>query len=302
MMNGTIRDNVRQSTVRVAALAMATLAAVVCMAPRTAYGDGSVWLPDPATGYVNVSYVFQTADEFYRVEQKRPTPAGGEDLSQGTLWLNVNYAMSDSVALDAQAGWAKSDFVVINPGPAPDDSYSGFVDTTVGLTWRLVDEVISDAPSVAVRIGGILAGDYDTGYINSLGDGGNGYEISVIAGKFLGDRVGLSGELGYRDRDSDIPSEVFANVSALWVLNDQVTLGLDYRQVNAESGLDIGGPGFSPSRFPELEEDGQSLGLRLFWNMGSLGLNVFHARVQDGRNTAASNVTGATVSYFFDTL
>ena len=72
--------------------------------------------------------------------------------------------------------------------------------------------------------------------------------------------------------------------------------------MNAESGLDIGGPGFSPSRFPELEEDGQSLGLRLFWNMGSLGLNVFHARVQDGRNTAASNVTGATVSYFFDTL
>ena len=104
MMNGTIRDNVRQSAVKVAALAMATLAAVVCMAPRTAYGDGTVWLPDPATGYVNVSYVFQTADEFYRVEQKRPTPAGGEDLSQGTLWLNVNYAMSDSVALDAQAG------------------------------------------------------------------------------------------------------------------------------------------------------------------------------------------------------
>ena len=81
---------------------------------------------------------------------------------------------------------------------------------------RLVDEVISDAPSLAVRVGGIIGGDYDTGYINSLGDGGNGYEISVIAGKFLGDRVGLSGELGYRDRDSDIPSEVFANVSALW--------------------------------------------------------------------------------------
>ena len=34
-----------------------------------------------------------------------------------------------------------------------------------------------------------------------------------------------------------------------------VTLSVDYRLVNATSGIDIGGPGFSPSRFPELQEE-----------------------------------------------
>lgn len=284
------------------ALALLALAGAACLIPHAALADGSAWLSEPGTGFVNVSYVHQTADEFYQAEQKRATPAGGEDLSQGTVWVNLDYAMTDSLAVDIQMGWAKSDFVVIDPGPAPEDSYSGLVDTTVGLTWRLVDEAISDAPSVAVRVGGILAGDYDTGYINALGDGGSGYEVSLIVGKFLGDRFGLSGELGYRDRDSDIPSEIYANVSALWLLNDSVTLGLDYQQVNSKSGLDIGAPDFSPQRFPELEEDTQSVGLRLFWNLGNVGLNLFHGRVVDGRNTAASGITGATVSYFFDTL
>lgn len=277
-------------------------AAAMCLAPLVASADGSAWLAEPGTGFVNVSYVHQTADEFYRAQEKRPTPAGGEDLSQGTVWVNLDYAMTDSLAVDVQVGWAQSDFVELFPGPAPEDGYSGLVDTTIGLTWRMVDEAIVDAPSVAFRIGGIVAGDYDTGYINALGDGGNGYEASLIVGKFLGDRLGVSGEFGYRDRDNDIPAAVYANVSALWLLNDQFALGFDYQQVNSETALDIGGPGFSPARFPELEEDTQSVGLRLFWNLGDVGLNLFHARVVDGRNTAANGITGATVSYFFDTL
>lgn len=301
-MNGyIIMDTVRPGAA-LPPLVLCALTIAVCFAPRAAFADGSAWLAEPGTGFVNVSYVYQTADEFYRAEQKRPTPAGGEDLSQGTVWVNLDYAMTDSLAVDVQVGWAQSDFVVLFPGPAPEDGYSGLVDTTVGLTWRVVDEAISDAPSVAFRIGGIIAGDYDTGYINSLGDGGNGYEASVIVGKFLGDRFGLSGELGYRDRDNEIPSAIFANVSALWLLNERFTLGLDYQYVDSESALDIGAPGFSPARFPELEEDVQSAGVRLFWNLGNVGLNLFHARVVDGRNTAANGITGATVSYFFDTL
>ena len=302
-MNGNIKDTVpgRPSAVPRPLVPWA-LAAALCLAPLSASADGSAWLAEPGTGFVNVSYVYQTADEFYRAQEKRPTPAGGEDLSQGTVWVNFDYAMTDSLAVDLQVGWARSDFVVLLPGPAPEDSYSGVVDTNVGLTWRVMDEAISDAPSVALRIGGIIAGDYDTGHINSLGDGGNGYEASVIVGKFLGDRFGLSGELGYRDRDNDIPSALYANVSALWLLGDRLALGVDYQFVNSEYALEIGGRGFSPARFPELEEDIQSVGVRLFWNLGNVGLNLFHARVVDGRNTAANEITGATVSYFFDTL
>ena len=113
-MNGYIMNPLPRR--RNAALGSLVLcAAAVCLIPRAASGDGSAWLAEPGTGFVNVSYVYQTADEFYRAQQKRPTPAGGEDLSQGTVWVNLDYAMTDSLAVDVQVGWAQSDFVVLFP-------------------------------------------------------------------------------------------------------------------------------------------------------------------------------------------
>ena len=302
MSSGAVGDTRSLARCRLGPLARQTLATACLAASASGWADGSAWLPEPRTGFVSVSWVHQTADEFYRAERRVPTPAGGEDLSQSTLWVNLDYGLTDSVALDLQAGWAESDFVVVSPGPAPRDGYSGMVDAHLGLTWRAIDEAVSDAPSVALRVGAIVAGNYDTGYINSLGDGGNGFEASMIVGKFLGNRVALSGEFGYRVRDNDIPQAAFANASALWLLNDRITLGVDYRLENSESGLDIGDPDFSPQRFPELDEDHHSLGVRLYWNLGSLGLNLFHNQVFDGRNAARNGVTGASASYFFDTF
>lgn len=277
-------------------------ALAAAFAPAAAWADASPWLAEPRTGFVSVSHVFQTADEFYRAERKVPTPAGGEDLSQSTVWVNLDYGLTDSLALDLQLGWAESDFVVLSPGPAPKDGYSGMVDTTVGVTWRVLDEAVRDTPSVALRVGAIVAGNYDTGFINSLGDGGSGLEVSLAVGRFFANRFALSGEVGYRKRDNDVPQSMLANAGLLWLLGERVTLGVDYRMENSESGLDIGDADFAPSRFPELDEDQHSLGLRLFWNLGRVGVNVFHRQVFDGRNTAVNDVTGATLSYFFDTL
>ena len=268
----------------------------------SAFAQGSAWLPDPQTGYASLSYVHQTADKYYRAGAKRPTPADGEDLSQNTLWLNMNYAVADSWALDMRAGWAKSNFTT-GPGiPASQDSFDGLIDMNLGVTWRIVDEARGDLPSIALRGGVIIAGDYETGNINSLGDGGDGYEISAIVGRFLNDRFSLSAEVGYRDRNEGIPSNLFVNVSSLFLVTQNLALGLEYAVVDAESGLDIGGPGFSPPRFPELEEDSEIATARIFYNFGNFGVNLFYGAVVDGRNTPDSNVVGATVSYLFDTF
>ena len=202
----------------------------------------------------------------------------------------------DDWAVDVQTGWARSSFIT-GPGiPAAVASPSGAVDSRIGITRRLVDEVASTLPSIAVRIGAIVAGNYDTGYINSLGDGGSGYEASVIAGRFFGGRVGVNAEFGYRDRGDDIPAEHFANVTSLLLLNDTVTAALEYRWIDSRSGLDIGVPPFTPALFPAVQEDQRSIGLRIFSNIGGMGVNVFHARVVDGRNTAASDIFGVTLS------
>lgn len=289
---------------RLLAITLTCTAIVFCVSSRPLFADGSAWLPEPGTGHLSLSYVSQSAEEFYRGTDKRPLPGGGqEDLAQNTVWLGGTYGLNDSFALDIQTGWAKSQFMT-GPGiPTPSESFSGMVDTSVGLTWRIVDEVVSDLPSVALRVGAIRAGDYETGYINSLGDGGDGYEVSLVVGRFIGDQVGLSAELGARNRNENIPGERFANLSGIWFLNDALTLGVEYRMVNSTSGLQIGGPGFSPNRFPEIEEDTQTVGARLYYSVNeNFSLSLFGASVIDGRNAAASSIFGVSASYSFDFL
>lgn len=286
---------------RLLRMALMLAAPTLALPPSAWAADGSPWLSEPGTGHLGISYVKQSADKFYRASTKVPTPGDGEDLQQGTVWLNGNYALADAWAVDLQLGWAKSDFIM-GPGiPTTDDSFDGLVDANIGVTWRAVDELEWDnLPSVAFRAAAIIAGNYETGQINSLGDGGDGFEVSVILGKFLSDRVGVSAEFGYRNRSNGIPENYFTNLSGFLLVNEQLSLGLDYRRVDSESGLDIGGPGFSPDRFPELQEENQLLGGRLFFNASpNLTLAVFYAAVVDGRNTEAGNVIGGAATWQF---
>lgn len=276
-----------------------------------AAAQGSPWLPEPSTGSVSFSYVHQNADEFWHCDPAAPscpqggttktsTPGGGEDLRQNTLWLNASYALSDSVALDAQLGWAKTAFTGPGPKRMGADNLNGVTDFNVGLRWRVADELVDDWPSVALRVGAIVAGNYETGWINSVGDGGDGVEGSIIVGKFLVNRLALSGELGYRARNNDIPSEMFFNLGGTVAINDAITLGMEYRRVNAEDSLQIGGPGFAPPRFPEVEEDVSLLAGRAFWQLtDETNASMFFGRTLDGRNTAASNIIGVSLTYSF---
>lgn len=278
-----------------AALAAAVL--VVCAA--SGFSQGSPWIAEPRTGSVTITYGYQAATEYYRMEI-RPTPGNGATLSQMTGWIDVNYAITDALAVDVRSGLGRSH--IPGPvGPTPQESFSGLVDTNVSLTLRVVDELVTGgAPSVAVRVGAIAAGNYETGYINSLGDGGNGVEGSLIVGKF-GERLGISGEVGYRIRSDNIPSDVFGNLSAYLPVGERITLAADYRMVNgSSSGLDIGGPGFSADRFPEVQEDIQLVGGRVMATVSdAITLSGFFGQVVAGRNTAASRAMGLSVTYSF---
>ncbi len=287
------------------------------LAVQPASAQGSPWIAEPGTGSVNLSFANQDAAEFYRQTTKTQGPLGptGAHLSQNTLWFGVNYAVTDAVAIDVQSAWAASNLPGAVGPSGGEESYSGLYDSNVAVTWRFVDELISNAPSVALRIGAIIAGPYDTGYINSIGDGGNGIETSLIIGRF-GSAAGFSGEIGFRARTSaevnpmavgamageqvDIPNDMFVNLGLFIPAGDVVTVGVDYRLVNAFSGIDIGGEGFSPSRFPGLHEDGHIVGGRLIANVTDLvSVNAFFGQVVRGRNIAASRIFGAGLSFGF---
>ena len=256
---------------RTFAFAVAAAAAIASLTGRPAFAQGTPWIAEPGTGTISFTYANQSAKEFWRgadgMKITGPLGPTGASLAQNTMWFGANYAVNDFVALDIQSAFASS-MVTGGVGPSGgQESYSGLFDSNVALTFRLVDELISDAPSVAVRVGGILAGAYDTGYINSLGDGGHGVETSLIVGKF-GNTAGFSAEVGFRVRGStdvntqavggamaagetvDVPNDMFVNLGLFIPAGSAVTFGVDYRMVNAMSGIDIGGPGFSPSRSP----------------------------------------------------
>ncbi|MXZ72068.1 MAG: hypothetical protein F4Z04_11305 [Acidobacteria bacterium] len=283
-----------------------------------AFAQGTPWLAEPGTGTFSITYVNQNAKEFFRETTKvqGPLAATNANLAQNTVWFGVNYAFTDAVAIDVQSAFARS-FVAGGVGPSGgQESYSGLYDSNIAITWRVVDELISDAPSVALRIGAIAAGPYDTGYINSIGDGGNGVETSLIIGRFA-DAAGFSAEVGYRARTStevnpqavgasggservDIPAEMFLNLGLFIPVGGAVTIGADYQMVNAMSGLDIGGPGFSPSRFPGLEEDRHLVAGRLLANVtDTVSLNAFFGQMVAGRNTAASRIVGFGLGFGF---
>ena len=293
-------------------------ALALCLSISPVLAQGTAWLAEPGTGTVNISYFNQNATEFYRqtTKVKGPLEATGANLAQNTMWFGASYAINDALAVDLRSGWARS-FVAGGVGPSGgQESYSGLFDSNFALTWRIVDELVTDAPSVAVRVGAIVSGGYETGYINSLGDGGNGIETSLIVGKLAG-AAGVSAEIGYRNRTStqvnrsavggaagaervDIPSDVFVNLGLYVPAGDRLTVGADYRMVNALSGIDIGGEGFSPSRFPALQEDAHIVGGRVDASVtDTISVNGFFGRVVAGRNTAVSRIIGFGVSFSF---
>lgn len=147
-------------------------------------------------------------------------------------------------------------------GPIDERSPDGLAAVNLGVTYRRFDEAMSESellPSLVLRAGGIIAGDYDTGAINALGDGDDGFEVSGTAGKYFADRFALSAEFGYRKRNNNIPDNLFLQLSGGALLWNRVSLSLSYERMDTPWGsLDIG-PGeatgvFFPARFRRSQE------------------------------------------------
>ena len=287
------------------AILIALVVMIMTAMGSSAFADGvSPWLPAPGAGFVNLSYVSQNATEYFRAT-KRPTPGNGANLGQHTVWVNGMYGLTDEVAIDVRVGLARS-YASAGPGTAITggrDKYSGVTDSNIGITWRIADELVNPSlPSIALRGGAIIKGSYATGAINALGDGASGLEVSALAGKYFADMFAVSGEVGYRVRDENVPEDFFFNVSG-GLLFENIGLNVNYKIVDAQSGLQIGGLGFSPPRFPEVEEDIQFLSGTISLNVSDQSnIAVSYGEVLDGRNTAKSKVFSVTMGYLFDTF
>ncbi len=254
------------------------------------------WLPSPGATDLTFSFTNQEADKLKVGTNTAPLPT---TLKQDTFGLILNYGISDSLALDASIGSAKSKFIKV-PGLAPDGGLSGLTDSRLGLRFRLQDDLADDPVTLTFGAAAIIKGDYKTGSLPAIGDGANAIEISAAVGKAITSNFNVYGVIGYRDRKAPVPNETFFKVGANVNFTPQLFGGLEYQKVDARGGLDIGGPGFSPARFPEVQEDftltSVTLGYRFTKNFNAA---IQYGDKQGQRNTALSKVYGLSLGTSF---
>lgn len=253
--------------------------------------EGSPWLPVPQTLSLSIEHVAQEADQFYRGESHANLPFG--EFNQTTIWFSGKYGLNDKTAIDARWGTSEVEAGALG-------STDGTFDLSFGLTRSLLDELETGRVSVAVRVGGTLAGDYQTGRPNSLGDGADSIECSINVGKFLTPEFAVAGEFGLRFSNNDVPTEWFLSAGGNYFFTPYVNAFAQYQLKQSNGDLDIGGTGFTPAGFPELQENFSRIrvGANLQYENFSWDISIY--KTIDGRNTADFDIVSNTFTLYID--
>jgi hypothetical protein len=260
------------------------------LAPAFAHA-ANPWLPEAGRWNAALSYLQQTADEFHAGEMRVGLP---DDLEQSTLAVSLSYAPNHVLAFDLALGYAQSDFTSI-PELSPNAELDGLQDTRLGVRYLVRDEIVQEDVTVTLGAALIIAGDYETGALNAIGDGANGFEGLVSVGKQFGNGLALAGELGYRWRDENVPNEWFTSADVKYAFTDRVAARVGYAFSDSTSGIDIGAPGFTAARFPEVEEDFELVSAGVNVGLGAnMALAIDYGAKIDGRNTARSTLWSIT--------
>jgi hypothetical protein len=270
----------------------------------TASFGQSAWLPAKQEVKVTPGFTFSTFDEFWAGRTRvGPLKANNESLDQYTGYLALEYGILENLAADATLGYSATTRTM-----ALGEGDEGLTDSLIGMRYRLLDEKNAPcpfAPSIAIRVGGIVAGTYDSNQPFSVGDGAHGFESSLLVGKSFGATgFGMYGDIGYRVRENPVPDDLFASVGVFQQIGP-VTANFGYRHVQSLSGLDIGGPGFNPpagraSGFPAVKEINQLIeGGISYTDDGGRVYQVSVAKSVDGRNTGDKFIFGVNATFSF---
>ena len=275
---------------RAAVTALGAMATALAF-PTMGHAQNSVWLPAPGSGSVGLSYLSQEADRFYIGGNLMALPFGTIKIKSTTL--AAQYAVADGFAVDAKIPFARR-----TSGLGSD---SGIGDARLGVTWRFVDEFEKRGlPTVAVRAGAIIAGNYQTQRPDSIGDGASGYEVSLLVGRYLTPDFGVRGEVGIRDRNRGVPNQTFVSVGADLRITPSLAGSVGFSSIRNSGNLDIGGPGFTPLRFQQVAEKRNFINAGLSYSVTErVSINGNIGKVTSGRNTSKNDVYSLGASFDF---
>jgi hypothetical protein len=274
---------------------MLSVAFATALAAQAYANPNSPWTLEDESSELTFHFVRQDADRFFAGNAEMALPG---NLRQDTSSIEFSYGISNQLSLDVQVGYTKSDFPVV-PGLAPNGGLSGLQDARLGLRYNIMGAE-NDLPTVTFGLAALIDGSYDTGALPAVGDGESGVELSVLVGHAFESGFLLSGSYARRQYNGDVPDNNVFNLGAGYAFTDRFSGGVFYQDVSANGDLNIGGPGFSPARFPEVDEEfslwgvGGSFAVTDAWVLG-----LDYGRKNDGKNTAKSDFLSLSVSYLF---
>jgi len=262
--------------------------AIAMAAPTLAAAESSPWLPIPSSAQVSLGYVNSSGDKFDAGTTRMTLPA---KIKQGTTSVGLKLGLTDEFAIDTSLNYVDSKFADAS------QKQGKMSDTTFGARLRVVDEFEhAMAPTVTLRANAIIRGSYETGRPDAIGDGGTGFELSVLAGKYLMPTLAINGELGYRNRDNMIPSDIWVDMNAGYSPMSRLSVSAGATITRSQGDLDIAGPGFTGARFPEVKEDRNLVKLGASYAiMSNLAVNLNVGKVVSGRNATLATLWGASV-------
>jgi len=145
----------------------------------------------------------------------------------------------------------------------------------------------------------LIPGHYNTAQLSAPGDDAYGLDLKFLAGRTFG-RTRFEGVLGYAMNEGSVPESWSLGLKAIQQVASNVWLEAGYHYFDADGSLDIGGPGFTPGRLPEVSEKGQVLeGAVAFTDSGKRYYRVYYSQLFEGRNVGREKTIGASISFRF---
>jgi hypothetical protein len=283
-----------------AARTLAALALASASFSAFAQSNGSPWLPLPGGGGVTISGTSQSGDSAYvmggmDVPISAITSGGASKYKRDNLGLKFNYGISDSLAIDVGLNHSKA-----KVGGA--DSSSGLGDSTVSVNYRVLDEYESRGlPTITLRAAAILGGNYDGARLAAIGKDASGYELAVLIGKQITPQFSVWGSVGFEDRNRSVPNGTFFDVNLGYSPISDLTLSLGYTTKKFGGNLNIAGPGFSPARFQEVNEERDTMRLGASYSFGgNQSVALQYGKLVRGRNTVKDDsIIGLAYTFGF---
>jgi len=254
-------------------------------APATVWAEGSPWLPADGNLTLGVNVTSGTTEDFFVGETSQPL---GSDLSGTFVWFTANYGYDDVWAFDFRTGYAEAR---LDSNPRELDQ-EDIADTSFGVSYQFINEFEADngLPTISVRGGFTVGGDYNPNLTATLGDGASGFDLSLLVGKSITSSIALFGADG------------ISYILSAYYTTPVPRLGFQFSAagIRTDSSLDIGDPGFDFEFFSQTNRDSDFL--IVGGNYGitqSIGVGLSYTALINGRNVPDTDVLNASFSYTF---